>query len=359
MQANVLITGGAGFIGSALSARLAELGHRVVAMDVLHPQVHGGRTPILHPEVQLLLGDVTHSPNWEAVLGLTKPDVVVHLAAETGTGQSLSEASRHGLVNVVGTTRLLDALYRSEHRPAHLVLASSRAVYGEGRWISADGTAFYPGFRPADQLEAGRWDCVGESGEPAKPLPSRAVITEPRPSNVYAATKLAQEHLLLSWGAALGVAVSILRLQNVYGPGQSLTNSYTGVLALFAQLAEARQPIEVYEDGAIWRDFVFVEDVVTAITQCIEQPPKGGRLLDVGSGQATTILEIAQGLAALTGAPDPMVCGRYRQGDVRAAVCDLRDTEAQLGYRPAWPATRGLPALLAWVTSQHDVGLGP
>ena len=269
----VLVTGGAGFIGSRLVSRMCQEGIEVLVVDVLHPQVHQKGRPSSLPEaVELVPLDVTHGPAWDALFQLFKPDAVVHLAAETGTGQSLLEATRHGSVNVVGTTQLLDAMARSGHIPAHLVLASSRAVYGEGEW-EADGDRFYPAPRTHAELEAGRWDPRSPTGGAVRSIPSVAGSTRTEPINIYGATKLAQEHIMKAWGAALGSSVSILRLQNVYGVGQSLTNPYTGVLSLFAQMALSGQTLPVYEDGAIVRDFVYVDDVVAALWGALRIPP--------------------------------------------------------------------------------------
>src|SRR6516225_5226586 len=185
LSTSVLVTGGAGFIGSALARRLVKAGYDVAVMDVLHPQVHSDRAAIdLPPSVRLFTGDVTHAPDWDAVLRLFQPSQIVHLAAETGTAQSLSEATRHGSVNVVGTTQLLDALNRSAHVPDQLVLASSRAVYGEGAWQCGTHT-FYPKPRSHAQLVAGIWNPQGPTGEAAVPLASCAGRTEPRPTNIY------------------------------------------------------------------------------------------------------------------------------------------------------------------------------
>ena len=208
-------------------------------------------------------------PDCDAVLRLFRPSQIVHLAAETGTAQSLSEATRHGSVNVVGTTQLLDALSRAALVPDQLVLASSRAVYGEGAW-QCGSEVFYPQPRSHAQLMAGIWDPQGPMSETVVPLPSCAGQTEPRPTNIYAATKLAQEHILAAWTAAHDTNLSVLRLQNVYGPGQSLTNSYTGIVALFARLAREQRALEVYEDGRIMRDFVYIEDVVEALFAAID-----------------------------------------------------------------------------------------
>jgi dTDP-L-rhamnose 4-epimerase len=351
----VLITGGAGFIASELSGRLLAAGDRVVAADNLHPQVHAlpGRPARLPEGVELLPVDVTHAPSWDALLRLVHADVVVHLAAETGTGQSLREATRHGMVNVVGTTAMTDALLRADRLPAHVVLASSRAVYGEGAWAASDGSVHLPPIRSHADLEAGRWDPLGLDGLPLTPLPHQAGQTPPRPTNVYAATKLAQEHVLAAWCAATGVDLSVLRLQNVYGPGQSLTNSYTGVLAFFARVARAGEPIDVYEDGAIVRDFVHVGDVASALAAAVDKPPATGlRTIDVGAGTPTTVHDVARLVAELEGAPQPVVSGRYRDGDVRAASADVTVASADLGYAPQWPLREGITDLLAWVREE-------
>lgn len=354
MSQSVLITGGAGFIGSALSRRLVKAGYDVAVMDVLHPQVHApGQAIDLPAAVRLFTGDVTHAPDWDAVLRLFRPSQIVHLAAETGTAQSLSEATRHGSVNVVGTTQLLDGLSRSGFVPDQLVLASSRAVYGEGAWQTG-GHIFYPRPRSHAQLVAGIWDPQSPTGEAAVPLPSCAGRTEPRPTNVYAATKLAQEHTLAAWAAAHDTNVSVLRLQNVYGPGQSLTNSYTGIVALFARLARERHSLEVYEDGRIVRDFVYIDDVIDALFAAVQQPAAEPRCLDVGSGTPTTIHELAQTISVVCGAPEPVIVSKFRDGDVRAASCDVGPAKEALDWRPKWSLDDGLQKLLEWIGQQRE-----
>jgi len=322
-------------------------------MDVLHPQVHPGRArPLSLPaSIPLLTGDVTNARDWDAVLRLIQPDQIVHLAAETGTGQSLSEATRHGSVNVVGTTQLIDALTRTGFVPAQLVLASSRAVYGEGAW-RLDDRVLYPGPRSHRRLLAGLWDPEVPGDGNAVPIASSAGRTETRPTSVYAATKLSQEHVLGAWATSRDTALSILRLQNVYGPGQSLSNPYTGIVSLFAVRAGARLPLEVYEDGRIVRDFVFIDDVVEALRIAIENPPSRPRVLDIGSGVATTIYDLASRLADLCHAPAPVIVGRFRDGDVRAASCDISQAEKDLSWEPSWTLERGLPMLLEWIKDQ-------
>ena len=211
---------------------------------------------------------MTDPATWDALLGDLTPDTVVHLAAETGTGQSLTEASRDAQVNVVGTTQMLDAFVRGDNRPGRIILTSSRAVYGEGAWVDADGRTVYPGQRSRAMLESGTWDFPKMSA-----LAFSSQLTTPVPTSVYGSTKLAQEHVLLSWCVAMDVTPVIFRLQNVYGPGQSLTNPYTGIVSLFAQKAKAGEVIPVYEDGLIVRDFVFIDDVVSALLRGVLDAP--------------------------------------------------------------------------------------
>lgn len=353
LMSRVLITGGGGFIGCRLSALLIEAGYEVTVADVLHPQVHPDRSrpADLHPAVQFLPVDVTLAETWEPLLNMARPDAVVHLAAETGTGQSLAEASRHGLVNVVGTTRLMDALYRMKSRPEHIVLTSSRAVYGDGAWADASGAITYPGLRSHASLTQGHWDPVGADGESLIALPSVAGITQTHPTNVYAATKLAQEHMLQAWCAATDTRLSILRLQNVYGPGQAIGNSYTGVLTFFASRVAAGLPIDVYEDGNIVRDFVYIADVASALVAAIGSPPKTTRVLDIGSGSATTIFKVAQTMAGFGAGSELRLSGLFRDGDVRAASCSIDAAQAEIGYRPETSLEAGVRNLLEWAAT--------
>jgi dTDP-L-rhamnose 4-epimerase len=307
----ILITGGAGFIGSRLSAALADAAD-VVIFDSFHPQVHAGVDVDLSSDVAIFAADVRDPDAWDRYFRrYGKPDVVVHLAAETGTGQSLVEASRHGSTNVVGTTQMTDALVRHGCVPAQIILASSRAVYGEGAWWADDGQIFHPPPRTGEQLAAARWDPPSPIGGGVQPLAHRAATTWPRPTNVYAATKLAQEHLLGSWCSAFGVPLSVLRLQNVYGPGQAVGNSYTGVLTFFARQIASNEQVEVYEDGHILRDFVYVGDVVDALSRAMSTPPVDVRRIDIGGGRSVSLLEVATTMCSIAGAAPPIVTGNY------------------------------------------------
>lgn len=248
LSGTCVVTGGAGFIGCAIAKGLLIRFDRVVAVDNLHPQIHAtGKRPVMLPAgVQLIVADIAEEETWGEIVSGMAPDVIVHLAAETGTGQSLAESRRHTHVNVTGTAVMLDALVRSKHLPKQLVLASSRAVYGEGAWRPLSGASepIYPGQRSSSQLSEKKWDFAGLS-----PEPSRSSSTVPHPVSVYGATKLAQENILQAWTTSLNVGLKIFRFQNVYGPGQSLTNAYTGIVSLFCRMAKHGQSIPLFEDG--------------------------------------------------------------------------------------------------------------
>lgn len=345
----VLVTGGAGFIGCAISQVLAPSAPDFVVLDNLHPQVHatGQRPAALHDAARLVRGDVTDPAAWAGLFDEYRPEIIVHLAAETGTGQSLSEAGRHAAVNVLGTALMVDALVRAEHRPRHILLTSSRAVYGEGAWRRADGTLFHPGQRTHAQLAARQWDF-----QSATPVPSFAGSTQPMPTSVYGATKLCQEHTLAAWCLAFAVPLSVLRLQNVYGPGQSLTNSYTGIVALFSRLASAHRPIPLYEDGRTTRDFVHISDVASAIAAALAAPPAVAATYDIGSGRAHTIGELADVIARHHGAPEPEITGQFRDGDVRHATCRVDAAAHALGWSPRVALPDGLAELQGWLADE-------
>ncbi len=349
----VLVTGGAGFIGSSLAAQLAGSAESWTIVDNLHPQVHpGGKPPAdLDPRARLVVADVTDPEAWDDVLATVRPDTIVHLAAETGTAQSLHEATRHAQANVVGTTVMLDALGRAGQLPSHFVLSSSRAVYGEGQWRRASGELFSPGQRSHAQLDASQWDFAD-----ATPVPSTAAATPPAPTSVYGATKLAQEHILRAWTSSHDSRLTVLRLQNVYGPGQSLINPYTGIVSLFSQLAKRGEAIPIYEDGRIVRDFVFIDDIRDAFIDVIVNGPRdAANAYDVGSGLGTTILELATQIAKFHNAPAPRITGAYRDGDVRHAECSIDATLAALDWAPRFSVEQGIAALQHWIDAQAAV----
>lgn len=352
-----LVTGGAGFIGTAMSAGLLEQFGRVVAVDNLHPQIHPRheRPADLAAGVELVVGDVTDPEVWDAVVPDVRPDVVVHLAAETGTGQSLAESSRHARTNVVGTAQLFDALLRHAALPRRIVLSSSRAVYGEGAWRrEGTGDLFYPGQRTAEILERGQWDFPG-----AAPVAMSAATTVPSPVSVYGATKVAQENLLTAWAQSVHVEPVILRLQNVYGPGQSLINPYTGIMSLFCRLAKEGRSIPLYEDGQVRRDFVLIDDVARALVTAATVSFPGTLPIDIGSGEHQTIARAAGLIAAHYGAPAPHVTGQYRQGDVRHAWADVTRAGTALGWSTRFSLEEGVARLAIWIDTRDLAGQRP
>ncbi len=344
-----LITGGAGFIGCAISKSVAARFSQVVAVDNLHPQVHkySVRPSSLDSRVKLVLGDITEAQTWDNTLSEIRPDVVIHLASETGTGQSLNEAGRHSHTNVCGTTSMLDAMVRHNVLPRRIILASSRAVYGEGAWRKTTGEIFYPGQRSRAQLLRAEWDFPA-----AAALPARADQTVPKPVSVYGATKMAQENILSAWTQSKGSELIILRLQNVYGPGQSLTNSYTGIVPFFHQIARAGKSIPLYEDGNMQRDFVLIDDVKKAFMCALDSKTSHELPLDIGTGTGTTLSHLAELIARLYNAPAPHVSAQFRFGDVRHAFCDIQNSSYELNWKPERNLEDGLKELRCWLEEQ-------
>lgn len=351
---DVLVTGGAGFIGCALS-RLAATPHsRWVAVDTLNPRIHEsqGRPAALAPDAELVVGDIVEPETWDRVLADWSPDVIVHLAAETDTGLSLDHPLRFSTVNVDGTAQLMEALRRHDVTPRRVVVASSRAVYGEGVWRDdMNGDARTRDQRPHSQLLSSLWDFPG-----ASPMPARAGVTPTNTSNVYATTKLAQEGLLSAWCTSHGVDLSVLRLQNVYGPGQSLINPYTGILALFVRLAAEGKTIPVYEDGAMLRDFVHIDDVARAFASVISPGyvEPGTTTYDIGTGTPASVMEVAQAIATQLAAPDPIVTGDYREGDVRHAWCVIDAALSRLDWSPQIDWQTGIAAYVNWYLERNE-----
>lgn len=347
MKTTCIVTGGAGFIGCALSKGLTERFSRVIAIDTLNPQIH--KKPVRPAElaegVELLVGSTCDSAMWDALLPELEPGFsVIHLAAETGTAQSLDFSTLHTSTNVVGTSTMLDAFTRHQKMPAEILLTSSRAVYGEGAWQKDDGTVYYPGQRSDAQLRAGQWDFPG-----AHHLPMQADTVFPMPTSVYGATKLCQENLLSVWGRAKNVPIKIVRLQNVYGPGQSLINPYTGIVSLFVRLAKAGEVIPLYEDGNILRDFILIDDIAAGILADLDSDAGVGRVFDIGTGLETTIGDVGRIIARRYGAPEPQVCGKYRNGDVRHASCNVDAARNVLGFTAKFSVEEGLDRLCRWI----------
>lgn len=350
-----IVTGGAGFIGCAISHGLCERFSRVVAVDTLNPQIHpsASRPAQLADGVELLVGDVCDPQVWDSLLDSIDGDFsVVHLAAETGTAQSMSQSTLHTRTNMLGTSQMLDAFMRHAKMPTQMLLTSSRAVYGEGQWERNDGQRFYPGQRGDVQLSSHVWDF-----ENAHYIPAQADETMPMPTSVYGATKLGQENLMSVWSKGNNVPLKIVRFQNVYGAGQSLINPYTGIVSLFVRQAKAGKTIALYEDGQIIRDYIYIDDVARAVLMALDSDGCIRQTLDIGTGKMTTIRDIACLIADRYHAPTPQVTMQYRNGDVRHACCKTERTKRLIGFEAEISVADGLNRLCKWIDVQKLVDL--
>ncbi|MCW2816654.1 MAG: putative NAD-dependent epimerase/dehydratase [Nocardioides sp.] len=348
----VLISGGAGFIGSALARHLVAAGIGVTVLDNVSPQIHSagsGRetaTAELRDLVRFVEGDVRDRAAWDAAYD--GQQVVVHLAAETGTGQSMYEVARYCDVNVTGTAHLLDLLANSTHSVRRVVVASSRSIYGEGRYVDSAGVAHHPPARDRAAMLSGRFDPVGPGGEA---LVATATDEGSRihPSSIYGITKSTQEQMVLVGCAALGVDATALRYQNVYGPGQSLSNPYTGILSIFTSLIQRGADINVFEDGLESRDFVYIDDVVEATARAVRCDIGGQHVYNVGTGVPLTVLEVVETLGCVLGRPASYaVSGDFRAGDIRHNWADTGRLEAELGFTPRTGFRQGVERFAAW-----------
>jgi dTDP-L-rhamnose 4-epimerase len=346
---SILITGGAGFIGSHLADTLLAQGPRVRALDDLTPQVHGtvDRPAYLAADVELVRGDVR---DVEAVSrALDGVDSVVHLAARVGVGQSMYEIADYVSANSTGTAVLLQAL--AERPVRKVVVASSMSIYGEGLY-RADGRVVVPQPRTREQLERDEWEPRGPDGERLEPAPTPET-KEPDLASVYALTKYDQERLCLVFGLAYGVPVVALRLFNVYGTRQALSNPYTGVLAIFAsRLLNGNAPL-VFEDGLQRRDFVSVHDVARAFALALERDDANGLAVNIGSGESVTVLELAAQLAATIGTEiEPEISGASRAGDIRHCFADIALARETLGFEPRQTLAEGMREIAGWLEGQ-------
>jgi len=359
MKRKILVTGGAGFVGSHTVDALLREGHSVRVFDNLSDQVHGGSLPAylsreFVSEVEFVRGDVR---DIEALRKATSDiDVVYHFAAAVGVGQSMYEIARYMEVNTQGTANLLQALLDRTGRLEKLIVASSMSIYGEGQYQCEQHGSVAPSPRPATQLKARQWE-VGcpECGSSLRP----SATAESKPlqcSSIYALGKKDQEEMGLLFGRTYGVPVVALRYFNIYGTRQALSNPYTGVAAIFAsRLLNGSAPM-IFEDGEQLRDFVSVHDVVRANLLAMQHSNADGLALNIGSGQAVTICKIAEALAETLGVEVPAeVTGKYRAGDIRHCFADISLAHRLLGYTPRHPLQSAVGELVEWLRSQHAV----
>jgi len=354
----ILITGGAGFIGSNLVAALHAKGHEITVLDNLSEQIHGSdpdSSPLyqaIRDKVRFIRGSVCDRNVMEAALLGQK--LVVHLAAETGTGQSMYMVDHYTRVNIQATAMMLDILgARKGHGVERMVVASSRSIYGEGKYLDADGRPVYPSHRNEADMQAGRFDLYDPQTK--EPLTISATDEDSliHPSSVYGINKQVQEQLVMTICPLLGIEPVALRYQNVYGPGQSLSNPYTGILSIFSNLIMQGRTINIFEDGLESRDFVFIDDAVDATVRAIEHANAPGHVFNVGSGVQTTVLTVVEHLLSAFGAETSIkVTGDFRLGDIRHNFADLTNITSLLGYRPGVDFAEGIRRFAAWAATQ-------
>lgn len=352
----VLVTGGAGFIGARLSAKLVEHGLAVRVLDCLSPQIHGDAAAppawLADLGVEFVLGSVADRATLER--SLDGVDAVAHLAAETGTGQSMYQIARYNEINTQATALLFDILANQKNRTVNrVVLTSSRSIYGEGAYQRADGGRVFPGARSAAALAAHQWEPKDGSDGALLTAVATRETDPPSPASIYAATKYAQEDIVRIGCEAFGIGYAILRLQNVYGEGQSLNNPYTGILSIFSTRIRRGSDLPLFEDGEESRDFVHVEDVAEALVRSLVRETPPNAVINVGSGVPTSVREVAEGLTRAFGQdPRTRVTGEYRLGDIRHNWADISQLRSFLNYTPQISLEEGLARFAAWVDSQ-------
>jgi len=357
----IVITGGAGFIGTKLARGALAQGHEVVILDNFSPQIHGSQQDLpldLRSQVGLVRGDVRNRDDLKrALIGA---DSVVHLAAETGTGQSMYEVSRYSEVNIQGTSLLMDLLVNDRSLAIHkVVVASSRAIYGEGRYHCMNHGAVYPKARRQETMAAGQFEpeCP-VCGEPCR-VEATPETSPLSPSSFYGLTKQVQEQTVLMMSEAIGMDAIALRYQNVYGPGQSLRNPYTGILAIFSGLARRSEKIRIFEDGLESRDFVYIDDVVDATLRALDPSVHGAHAINVGFGEATSVVAVVNEITKFFGSNSAVeVTGEFRIGDIRHNFADVAVLKMVLNYVPIVPFVEGIQHFLAWAAEEPNQAAG-
>ena len=351
---NILITGGAGFIGSHLALSLLQRGHNVTVLDNLSSQVHGEASYLyrtIQNKVTFIHGDVRSKEDW--ILALKGQDVVVHLAAETGTGQSMYEIERYAAVNVMGTAIMFDLLANTQHSVKKIIIASSRSIYGEGKYGCSTCGVVYPNGRQDESMAAGDFAVKCPLCNADAQVLATDVLSKIHPTSLYGITKQNQEQMALTIGKSLGIPTVALRYQNVYGPGQSLSNPYTGILSIFSTRIKNGNEIIIFEDGEESRDFVYIDDVVIATSLAIEREEANYESLNVGMGERTTVLAVAHALRDLYGTNTSIkISNTYRLGDIRDNYADLSKINKLIGFVPSIDFMQGIQRFVTWVNTQ-------
>lgn len=355
----ILVTGGAGFIGSNLSLKLLSKGYEVTILDNLSKQIHGANPDKTSPlynsiknKVHFIEGSVTNREDW--LKAIDSVDCIVHLAAETGTGQSMYEIEKYVGVNIGGTALMLDILTNTNHTVKKVVVAESRAIYGEGRYYSKELNQFvYPTERSEAAMRAGDFEVKYKGCDSPLKLVGTTEDSMIHPTSVYGITKQVQGQLVHLVCPSIGIASVSYRCQNVYGPGQSLSNPYTGILSIFSTRIRNGNGINIFEDGKETRDFVYIDDVVDATILGIEKEEANGHVFNVGTGVATDVLTVARTLIEKYEIDVPVtISGNFRLGDIRHNYADITAARTILGFEPKWSFSDGIGEFVKWVNEQ-------
>ncbi len=354
---NILISGGAGFIGSNLALKLVKLGYKVTILDNLSPQIHSDEKEnsyllrSVKDKVNFIHGDVRNRDDWQKAIA--DSSLIVHLAAETGTGQSMYQIEKYVQVNCVGTALMLDVLTNDSHNIKKVIVASSRAIYGEGKYLSETMGEVYPNERSEDQMSNGVFDLICTNNKKILKHLATDEKSKIHPTSIYGISKSNQEQMVLVACKSLGISAIALRYQNVYGPGQSLRNPYTGIISIFSTRILNNNHINIFEDGKESRDFIFIDDVVDATVLAIEDTKLQSCSLNVGSGVSTTVQEVADSLKTLFNSKvDIKITGNFRLGDIRHNRADISKIKKILGFSPKVSFESGLKQYVDWVKKQ-------
>lgn len=353
----VLITGGAGFIGSNLSLKLLEKGYEVTVLDNLSPQIHGELSPLyesIKDKVNFIRGTVLNYDDWKKALDGV--DVVVHLAAETGTGQSMYEIEKYTDVNIKGTSIFLDILANEKHSVKKMIIASSRSIYGEGKYECIAHGVVYPIERKDEDMKHNDFSVKCPTCNENVKLLATDETSKIHPSSIYGITKQVQEQMFMLMGKSLNIPAVAFRYQNVYGAGQSLSNPYTGILSIFSTRIKNGNDINIFEDGKESRDFVYVDDVVHATILGIEKDEANYEVFNVGLGKAIDVITVANTLVKTYNSNSKItISGNYRLGDIRDNYADLTKIKEKLGFEPKVSFEDGISKFTKWVQVQEVV----
>ena len=358
MYKRVLITGGAGFIGSNLALKLISKGYSVTVLDNLSQQIHGDDPSITSPlyltikdKVNFIKGDVSVRCDWEKALD--NQDAVIHLAAETGTGQSMYEIGRYSKINIQGTAMLWDILANQQHSIKKVVVASSRAIYGEGKYKCGEHGVVFPLLREDIYMGNGDFNVKCPFCNCNVELLATTEDSKIHPTSIYGLTKQVQEEMSMIAGRSLSIPVVVFRYQNVYGPGQSLSNPYTGILSIFSTRIKNGNEITIFEDGKESRDFVYIDDVVSATILGLEKEEANFESFNIGRGERTDVFTVACALKEkYESNVDIKITGNYRLGDIRDNFADISKAMRLLGYKPEISFESGISSFVNWVNTQ-------